>query len=98
MKLRYRVWRGIRPSGDGERETSRKASGRFGDRKPLEDLASVAGGDAGIFGLDRRFGRRLREVDGVESGELVDLSGPEPSSVNADIRCRRGADLVVGAK
>ena len=76
---------------------SRKASGRFGDRKPFEDLPTVAGGDAGIFGLDRRFGRRLREVDGVESGELADLSGPEPSSVTSDICCRRAADLVVGA-
>lgn len=99
MKLRYRECRGIRPSGDGEREISRKASGSFGDRKPSdEDLPSAAGGEAGILGLERRFGRRLREVEGVESGGLRDLSGPDPSSVTPDSCCRRAADLVVGAK
>lgn len=97
MKLRYRVCRGIRPSGEGERDMSRK-SGSFGDRKPLEALPSVDGGEAGIIGLDRRFGRRLREVEGVESGGLCDLSGPEPSSVTPDKFCRRDADLVVGAR
>lgn len=90
--------KGIRPRGEGEREISRKASGSFGERKPLEDLPSAAGGEAGIFGLDRRFGRRLREVEGVESGGLCDLSGPEPSSVTPEKFCRRDADLVVGAK
>jgi hypothetical protein len=77
---------------------SRKESGSFGDRKPLEALLSVAGGEAGILGLDRRLGRRLREVEGVESGGLCDLSVPEPSSVTPDKFCRRDADLVVGAK
>lgn len=70
MKLRYRVCKGIRPRGDGEREISRKASGSFGERKPLEDLPLAAGGEAGIIGLDRRFGRRLRDVEGVEPGGL----------------------------
>lgn len=97
MKLRYLVCKGIRPRGDGERETSRKVSGRFGERKPLEDLP-LAGGEAGIFGLDRRFGRRLRDVEGVEPGGLFDLSGPEPSSVTPDRFCRCDADLVVGAE
>lgn len=98
MKLRYRVCKGIRPSGEGEREMSRKASGIFGDRKPLEDVPSAAGGEAGILGFDRRLGRRLRDVEGVEPGGLCDLSGPEPSSVTPDNCCRRDADLVVGAK
>jgi hypothetical protein len=58
----------------------------------------LAGGEAGIFGLDRRFGRRLRDVEGVQPGGLFDLSGPETSSVAPDKFCRRDADLVVGAK
>lgn len=97
------MWRGIKPSGEGEREMSRKAFGNFGERKPLEaGLPSVAGGEAGMFGLDRRGGRRLRDVgeegEEVEARGLRDRSAAGLASASPDMRCRRDADLVVGAR
>ena len=82
------------PSGDGDREMSRKVSGilNVGKRKPFEALPLVDGGEAGIFGLDRRWGRRCRaEPEGVDSD-----SGT--SSESSERRCRRAADRVVGAE
>jgi hypothetical protein len=81
------------PSGDGDREMSRKLSGirNVGERKPFEALPLVDGGEAGIFGFDRRLGRRCRAVpEGVESGSAED-------SGTSEKRCRRAADRVVGA-
>lgn len=94
MKLRYLECRGIRPRGDGDLDRSRSVSETFvGDRKPLV-LPLVAGGEAGILGLDRRAGRRCRVelLDGVSSGGLRVRLGTDPSC------CRRDADRVTGAK
>jgi hypothetical protein len=82
------------PSGDGDRDMSRKVSGtrNVGERKPFEALPLTDGGEAGIFGLDRRLGRRCRaEPEGVDSD-----SGT--FSETSERRCRRAADRVVGAK
>lgn len=84
----------MRPSGDGDRERSCKASGirNVGERKPFEALPLVDGGEAGIFGFDRRSGRRCRVApEGVDSGSAA-------SSPASERRCRRAADRVVGAK
>lgn len=80
----------MRPSGDGDREMSRKVSEILvGDRKAL--LLDF-GGDAGILGFDRRLGRRVRaELVGVESG-------PALSSEASEGRCRRDVDRVNGPK
>jgi len=84
----------MRPSGDGDREMSCKVSGilNVGERKPFEELPLVDGGEAGIFGLDRRLGRRCRaEPEGVDSD-----SGT--FSETSERPCRRAADRVVGAR
>lgn len=82
----------MRPSGDGERERSRKLSDILvGDRKPLEALP-FDGGEAGIMGFDRRLGRRCRDAElGVESDPVM-FSGA------SGCRCRRDADRVTGVR
>lgn len=85
----------MRPSGDGDRDISRKASGSFGDKRPLEALPLVDGGEAGIIGLDRRF--RVERL-GVEAGGLRDLPDPELCSDSSEGCCRRTAERVTGAK
>lgn len=88
----------MRPRGDGDLERSRSASGIFGDRYPFELLPLTVGGEAGIFGLDRRLGRRCR----VESFDLTDglreLPDPGSSSETPVRCCRRAAERVIGAK
>jgi hypothetical protein len=72
---------------------SRNVSGirNVGERKPFEALPLVDGGEAGIFGFERRLGRRCRAVpEGVESGSAED-------SGNSENRCWRAAERVVGA-
>lgn len=88
------------PSGDGDREISRHELGSFGERKPLDVLPLVAGGDAGIFGFERRGGRRWRDDDfeGLSSGGLRDWLDSEASSRTPDNPCLRAADRVTGAK
>lgn len=88
----------MRPRGEGDLEMSRSTSGIFGDRYPFELLPFTVGGEAGIFGLDRRLGRRCR----VESFGLADglrgLPEPESSSETSARCCRRKAERVTGAK
>lgn len=88
----------MRPRGDGDLERSRRASGIFGDRYPFELLPLTVGGEAGIFGLDRRLDRRCRvesfdRTDGLP--ELPDSESPSDTPVRC---CRRAAERVIGAK
>ena len=74
----------MRPSGDGDRETSRTApeSFEFGDRYPLEVLPLLRGGDAGILGFDRRF--REEAVGLAAALVLRDPVESDPSSVTPE--------------
>lgn len=58
------------------------------------------GGEAGIFGFERRGGRRCRAEDfeGLDSGGLLDLPESDASSRTPASPCRRAADRVTGAK
>lgn len=91
----------MRPSGDGDREISRRASETLlGERNPLDALPLVCGGEAGIIGLDRRGPRRCRVefLEGVSSTELLDLPDPDRPSEGPGVFCRRAADRVTGAR
>lgn len=59
----------------------------------------TVGGEAGIFGLERRLGRRRRDEPlAVSSEGLCDLPGVCFSSGTSKRRCRREAERVTGAK
>ena len=59
----------------------------------------TVGGDAGIFGLDRRGGLRclVELLEGV-SADVRDRSRSDASSETSERCCRRDADRVTGAK
>lgn len=86
----------MRPRGDGDREKLRSASGTLGDRNPLDVLPLTVGGEAGIFGLDRRLDRRCR-VEPLFADGLRELPDAESSSDTPFRFFRRAAERVVGA-